>query len=214
MKYLLVSLALVIMSGCISPPSLPQDEADLLRKDLDFLLINKKSGSFYTVKHGDTLWDIAQRYKITLNQLKKVNQDVLKGSNMLSTGMRLFIPGRVVAEADFIWPLQGQVIGRASTHGINIKAFMGQEVRATKSGKVTFVSDRLRGYGKTVIINHQDGFVSMYAYHSEILVKLGDKVKQGQVIARAGKTGRPDEPQLHFRLTRHDKPVNPLDYLH
>jgi len=116
-------------------------------------------------------------------------------------------------EVDFIWPLKGPLLGAASESGINIRAFEGQEVRAVKSGVVTFVSERLRGYGKTVVITHPDGFVSMYAYNSEIVVKIGEEVKQGQVIARASKTGRAQEPQLHFRLTKDDKPVNPINYL-
>lgn len=218
MRYLAISLALVIMLGCASTSRLPDDEANQLRQDLKFL-IPEKSGFFYTVKHGDTLWGIAKKHNIELDQLINANQDVLKGSRVLKTGMRLFIPSRAGSnlpstnEANFVWPLKGRLSHKTSGYGISIKAFTGQDVRATKSGVITFVSDQVQGYGKTIVIRHSGGFASMYAYNSENLVKMNEQVKQGQVIARAGKTGRPDEPRLYFLLMRYDKPVNPLNYL-
>lgn len=214
MKKVIVSVVIFVLFGCASPPSLPKDEAKQLEEEIRSLMY-KQPGFFYTVKRGDTLWSIAQQYNIELDLLINKNQDVLKGSRVIKVGMRLFIPGRSagLAEANFVWPLKGPLIGVAGVNGINIRAFEGQSVRATKSGVVTFVSDHLRGYGKTVVIKHPDGFVSLYAYNSEINVKKGEPVKQGQVIARAGKTGRADKPQLHFRLHKNGQPVNPMHYL-
>jgi murein DD-endopeptidase MepM/ murein hydrolase activator NlpD len=78
---------------------------------------------------------------------------------------------------------------------------------------VTFVSDDMTGYGKVVTIKHSDGFLSFYGYNSEILVKVDQVVKQGDVIARAGKTGRATQPQLYFRLFKGETSVNPMRYL-
>jgi murein DD-endopeptidase MepM/ murein hydrolase activator NlpD len=119
----------------------------------------------------------------------------------------------IVSELGFIWPLQGEVLEPKGTEGINIRAHEGQPVKATKSGIVTFVSDNMTGYGKTVTVKHSDGFISLYAYNSEILVKENQVVKQGDIIAKAGKTGRATHAQLHFRLFKGGTPVNPLNYL-
>ncbi|MFH1231680.1 MAG: M23 family metallopeptidase [Planctomycetota bacterium] len=119
----------------------------------------------------------------------------------------------IVSELGFIWPLQGAILVNEGIEGINIKAYEGQPVKATKSGIVTFVSDNVTGYGKTITIKHSDGFISIYAYNSENLVKIDQIVKQGDIVAKAGKTGRATQPQLHFRLFKNGIPVNPLNYL-
>ena len=71
----------------------------------------------------------------------------------------------------------------------------------------------MKGYGKIIIIDHGDGYQSVYAYNSLNLVKNGDYVKQNQVIAKAGKGGRAVTPSLHFEIRKKDKPRNPFHYL-
>ena len=119
----------------------------------------------------------------------------------------------IVSESGFIMPVQGSVVQDPGTEAINIIASEGQPVKAVKDGIVTFASDDMAGNGKSIIIKHSDGFLSFYAYNSEILVKLNQAVKQGEIIAKVGKTGRATSPQLHFRLFKNDAPVNPLNYL-
>lgn len=123
------------------------------------------------------------------------------------------LPPNLVSEAGFIWPLKGTVLNKLGESGINIKAIAGAPVYAAKSGMVIFVTENFEGYGKLINIKHSDGFISVYAYNSEILVKTNQIVKQGEVIAKAGQTGRAESPQLHFRLFYNEKPVNPLNYL-
>ena len=121
---------------------------------------------------------------------------------------------------EFIWPVQGRVIsifgtrrrGRVSK-GIDIQAPSGTEVRATRSGRVSFVHEGLPGFGKTIILEHANGFASVYAYVKEILVRQGDQVAQRQVIARVGETGRTEVPALHFEIRQNQKAKNPLHYL-
>lgn len=120
---------------------------------------------------------------------------------------------KIRAEHDFVWPIKGTILSNLGVNGITIQAYEGQEVKTVKSGLVSFASEALQGYGQTIIIEHADGFSSFYGYNSEILVEPGDVVKQGQVIARAGRTGRATWPQLHFMLFKGQKPVRPLDYL-
>jgi murein DD-endopeptidase MepM/ murein hydrolase activator NlpD len=124
-------------------------------------------------------------------------------------------PDILKAETDFIWPLKGSIIKKSQVNdmGIAIKAFEGQEIRAVKSGTVAFISPSYEGYGKTIIIRHTDNFISFYAHNSDILVKLNESVKQGQVISRAGHTGRITQPQLGFWLFKNENPVDPLNYL-
>jgi murein DD-endopeptidase MepM/ murein hydrolase activator NlpD len=120
----------------------------------------------------------------------------------------------------FVWPLRGRLISGfgAKDHGmhndgINIAAKRGQPVRAVGGGEVAYVGNELRGFGNLVLIKHDDGWVSLYAHNDTIDVARGDKVRRGQVIARAGNTGGVGEPQLHFELRRDKKPVDPLPYL-
>lgn len=119
----------------------------------------------------------------------------------------------IVSELGFIAPLDGRVMENRGEDGVSFKATEGQPVRAVKSGLVTFVSEDMTGYGKVVTIKHSDGFLSFYAYNSEILVKADQVVKQGEVIAKAGQSGRATQPQLYFRLFKGESPVNPLNYL-
>ena len=73
--------------------------------------------------------------------------------------------------------------------------------------------NELRGYGNLVLIKHSNGLISAYAHCEELLVKRGDSVNRGQVIARVGATGGVSEPQLHFELRRGKKPVDPREFL-
>lgn len=217
MKYVLM-LILVLITGCTVAP-LPYDEEAKLNTDLSFLN-TPKSGIYYKVKEGDTLWKIAKMHNVNLNELIQANQDVLKGGQGIRAGQLLFVPTAkesvqpiVQAESEFIWPVKGAILGTPSENGINIKNTYGAPVVAVKSGVVTYVDEKWPGLGKIVVIKHSDGFTSLYGYNSEIEIKAGDKVKQGQIIAKVGKTGRADEAQLHFKLMKNEQLVNPLSYL-
>lgn len=124
-------------------------------------------------------------------------------------------PKDITAETNFIWPLKGTILKRPRRDdmGLIIKTYRGQTVKAVKSGIVVFVSRAFEGYGEIVVIKHSDGFISFYAHNSEILVAENQTVKQGQVISRAGRSGRANRPQLCFRLFKNERPVDPLSYL-
>ena len=97
--------------------------------------------------------------------------------------------------------------------GINIAVPQGTEVHAAESGRVAYAGNELKGYGNLVLIRHDNGWVSAYAHADQILVKRDDVVRRGQVIAKAGKTGTVDQPQLHFELRQGAKPVDPLPHM-
>lgn len=120
----------------------------------------------------------------------------------------------------FVWPVNGYVanqygakVDRVINKGIDIKSASGTPVRAAKSGRVVYRDPYLKGYGKTVIIDHGNGYQTVYSYNSDILVKVGDVVDQNFVIARVGTTGRAGEPMLHFEIRRDGQPLDPESYL-
>jgi murein DD-endopeptidase MepM/ murein hydrolase activator NlpD len=124
------------------------------------------------------------------------------------------------ASSRFRWPARGRLIASFGkrpdgTHndGINIAVPQGTEVHAAESGRVAYAGDELKGYGNLVLIRHSNGWVSAYAHADQVLVKRDDVVRRGQVIAKAGKTGTVDQPQLHFELRQGAKPVDPLPHL-
>jgi len=120
----------------------------------------------------------------------------------------------------FLWPVRGHVLaayGSRSdgTHndGINIAAPRGAAVQAADAGVVAYTGNELRGYGNLVLVKHTNGWISAYAHCDTILVKRGDRVARGEVIARVGSTGNVSEPQLHFELRRGQHPVDPREFL-
>jgi murein DD-endopeptidase MepM/ murein hydrolase activator NlpD len=120
----------------------------------------------------------------------------------------------------FRWPVKGRVIagfgpktGGAQNDGINLAVPEGTPVKAADDGVVAYAGNELKGYGNLVLIRHANGFVSAYAHASELLVKRGDTIKRGQVIAHAGQTGNVTSPQLHFEIRKGSTPVDPAQYL-
>jgi len=105
------------------------------------------------------------------------------------------------------------ITGEVHFHqGIDIAASQGTPIRAVKDGTVEF-SGTMSGYGKVVILRHQNGLSTLYAHSSKLAVKAGDQVRQGQVVGAVGSTGRSTGPHLHFEVRRDGKAVNPLMYL-
>lgn len=115
------------------------------------------------------------------------------------------------------WPAKGVVIGRFSSNGslnkgIDIAGELGEPILAASYGSVVYAGSGLRGYGELVIIKHSDTYVSAYGHNRRLLVREGQQVKVGQVIAEMGSTGT-DRVKLHFEIRRQGKPVEPLQYL-
>ncbi len=120
----------------------------------------------------------------------------------------------------FAWPAQGQVIspfgskpGGLQNDGINIALPRGAPVRAAENGVVAYAGTEIRGFGNLLLIKHDGGWMSAYGHNDQLLVKQGDKVKRGQLVAKAGATGAVSSPQLHFELRKAGGAVDPLAYL-
>ena len=120
------------------------------------------------------------------------------------------------AAPEFRWPVHGRVIlaFKAGTNdGINIAVPEGTSVKAAEAGVVAYAGSELKGYGNLVLIRHPNGFVSAYANNSELMVKRGDTITRGQLIAKSGQTGNVTSAQLHFELRKGSTPVDPTGYL-
>ena len=123
--------------------------------------------------------------------------------------------------AKWLWPVkQGEVLSyfgaprRTHRHqGIDIRGRSGQPVRAARPGRVTYSGSGMRGYGKTVIVDHGHGLSSLYAHNSSLQVRKGQRVERGEIIAKVGRTGNASTEHCHFEIRRRDKPVDPLGYL-
>jgi murein DD-endopeptidase MepM/ murein hydrolase activator NlpD len=120
----------------------------------------------------------------------------------------------------FRWPVRGRVItgfgtktGGQQNDGINISVPEGTSVKAAEDGVVAYSGNELKGYGNLVLVRHSGGYVTAYAHASEVLVKRGDRVKRGQIIARSGKTGSVAAPQLHFEIRKGSSPIDPMQFL-
>jgi lipoprotein NlpD len=116
---------------------------------------------------------------------------------------------------DFAWPARGRVTGvfsEPNNKGLDIAGKPGDPVLAAAGGRVMYTGTGIRGYGKLIVIKHDNNFNSVYAHNREILVKEGQTVTRGQRIAELGDTDA-DAPKLHFEIRKSGKPVDPAKYL-
>ena len=100
-----------------------------------------------------------------------------------------------------------------SNDGINLAVPEGTPIKAAEDGVVAYSGNELKGYGNLVLVRHSNGYVTAYAHASEVLVKRGDTIKRGQIIAKSGQSGEVGSPQLHFEIRKGSSPVDPLQFL-
>ena len=118
------------------------------------------------------------------------------------------------------WPVQGRITsafgsdnGGRPNGGIDISVPQGTPVKAAENGVVIYAGDGLKELGKTILVRHSDGIVTVYGHVGEIDVKRGQEIKRGQKIASSGMSGAAKQPQLHFEVRKNSEPVNPTTYL-
>jgi len=129
--------------------------------------------------------------------------------------------GPAASSADWIWPVERARIlsyfgarRRGHAHGgIDVGGEAGEPVLASRSGRVVYSGSGMRGYGKTVIIDHGDGLRSLYAHNTKLLVRAGQHVEQGTPVALLGRTGNATTEHCHFEIRRGDRPLDPLLFL-
>jgi lipoprotein NlpD len=115
----------------------------------------------------------------------------------------------------WMWPSDGRIIAtfdEGKNKGIDIAGKLGQQVMAAGSGKVMYAGSGIRGYGNLVIVKHSNSLLSAYAHNRAIVVKEGQSVTKGQVIAEMGDSDA-DTVKLHFEIRQQGKPVDPSKFL-
>jgi murein DD-endopeptidase MepM/ murein hydrolase activator NlpD len=177
-------VALACLAGCetVAPTTVVRQPP---------VILPAVEGSYHLVQPGETLWRIARSYGVDLQTLATVNR--LSHPTRLAVGQRLFIP-LPPQSSRFFWPLRGTLAPSSGSAGIEITAPPGTLVRAARSGRVAVATPRLSGWGATVLLDHFDGHVSVYANLERLLVAPGTTVRQGMPVGRVG--GEP----LHFEI--------------
>ncbi|MGM0471243.1 MAG: peptidoglycan DD-metalloendopeptidase family protein [Bacillota bacterium] len=186
----------------------------------------------YQISSGDTLTELAKRYNSDVKEIKELNR---LSNDSIRTGQTIKIPRRSENSKNrqqkvnsyrsrFIWPVQGKITSSygqrvhpitSENHfhgGIDISVPKGSTVKAAAGGRV-ITSSWVKGFGKTVIIAHDERTKTLYAHNSQLLVRSGEHVNQGQRIARSGSTGRSTGPHLDFRIFVNEDTINPLQKL-
>lgn len=117
----------------------------------------------------------------------------------------------------FRWPVQGRVQSKfgpradgSNNDGLDIIVPLGTDVLAAEAGEVVYTGDGIPSFGNLVLLRHANGYVTAYAHTDKVLVRRGEKVRRGQTIAKAGKTGQVDQPMLHFEVRQGQTPVDPM----
>ncbi|HEY2231626.1 MAG TPA: M23 family metallopeptidase [Xanthobacteraceae bacterium] len=124
------------------------------------------------------------------------------------------------AALKFDWPVRGQVvagfgsrINGQQNHGIDVAVPEDTSIKAAEAGVVVYSGNQLKSFGNLLLVRHPNGYVTVYAHAKELLVKAGDEIKRGQIIAKAGRTGDADRPEVHFEIRKASTPVDPMPYL-
>lgn len=211
-----------------------EDNPDFLSVG-DELTILPVSGVYHTVAKGETLEEIAAYYKVKVEDITQYEGNYMQEPYTISVGQKLIVPGgekprkvRTVTawagsvpagatkgSGTFGYPISGYVSqGYHEYHiGLDIAAPKGTPVKAADSGYVAIAARQDSGYGLYVVIDHGNGFQTLYAHFSAITVKVGQSVTKGQQIGLCGSTGKSTGPHVHFEIKLNGVRRNPAAYL-
>jgi murein DD-endopeptidase MepM/ murein hydrolase activator NlpD len=211
-----------------------EDNPDYL--DLgDVLTILPVSGVYHTVVEGDTLESIAEQYKAQVEDMISYEGNYMQEPYTVTVGHKVIVPGgrkpykvrHVVAWSGpipegakrgtgiFGWPMTGWISQRYHEYhpAADIAGSEGTSIKAADSGYVAVVGRNDTGYGRYVLIDHGNGFQTLYAHLSVLFVEVGQSVGKGQTIGLCGSTGKSTGPHVHFEIKLNGVRRNPLIYL-
>ena len=205
------------------------------------LKIPPVSGVVHKVARGETVYSISKKYSASSQAIVDfpfnsfaddetfalaVGQDLVvpdgKMPNVIPWSPSLYVvqttpnAGSVTATGQFIWPIGGIITQRFVWYhkGLDIATTYGTPILAADSGRVVVAGwPANEGYGNRVMIDHGNGYVTLYAHMAKVSVSVGQTVKRGDQIGQEGSTGRSTGPHLHFEIRRGGVAINPGDYL-
>lgn len=158
---------------------------------------------------------LSTKVSVELENYKKLYTDIQKYKDRLE-----YIPAITPIDANKYWVSSAYgyrsdpfTSSKTFHSGIDLAAWRGTAVHASAKGKVVFAKMSYGGYGNLIKIDHGNGIITKYAHLNDIFVKKGDTVERGQRIGRVGSTGRSAGPHLHYEISLHGKPVNPIPYM-
>ena len=148
--------------------------------------------------------------KVVATPVKKISSDPTKKLPKINAR----------SSSKFSWPVRGKILSNYGAKssglfndGINIGATRGTAVKAAENGVVAYAGNEVKGMGNLIIIQHEDGWMTVYAHMDSMVVRRGARVSVGQQIGTVGETGKVDSPQLHFEIRKGTKAYNPTQYL-
>ena len=161
---------------------------------------------------------VVQEKHERLIEPQKPSQPTVKEEKKKSENLTVSETPKATGINNLRWPLKGRILekfgqGNPKNNGIDIMAPEGTVVKAAENGVVIYAGDKLKEFGNTILIQHEQNLVTIYGNNAKILVKRGQTVHRGQKIAISGKTGNAIIPQLHFEIRKNFTPVDPLHYL-
>jgi murein DD-endopeptidase MepM/ murein hydrolase activator NlpD len=188
------------------------------KKEVD----NKLAKGVKKLKQAGKDGKIQVKKRVAILNNDVISEEVSDSKVLTAAVDEIIIEGKkvpiYVATGDFLRPSRGSLSSRFGSRwgrmheGIDFAASTGSPIYAADSGKVTFAGTR-SGYGLCVMINHGNGYQTLYGHASKLLVKAGQSVKKGERIANVGSTGRSTGPHLHFEVRKNGVPKNPLNYI-
>lgn len=195
----------------------PAEKVDRMKKKSDIakILVVVAAiflfGCAYEMETPKFIQELAAIRQEKFDKLEKANERVL-----ISLRQHRILKAHQQA---YIWPVsQGRLTSKFGRRwgrhheGIDIAAPTGTSVRAARAGKVIYSGNAIGGYGNMIVVNHGGNFRTVYAHNKKNLVRRGAFVKQGEVIALMGSTGRSSGPHLHFEVRQGSKSYNPLHF--
>lgn len=169
--------------------------------------------------------NLLKNVKNKQGELEKLIEELRRSRDELEQFIKRMASSSVTGEVgSFLWPTRGTVTSKFGTiidpvygtkllnNGIDIRANEGSSVVASYQGIVVY-ADRFYGYGNIIIIDHENGYHTLYAHLSVINVLNGERVNQGEIIGKVGSTGMVSEPTLHFEIRRDGRSIDPLTLL-
>lgn len=189
------------------------DEAEQERSKKDKLLAAIRDKRNYYNKLIEELEESSERLR------ELIKKDEEKELSYISPGK-----GFMALKRRLPWPVKGEILAPFGQYkdpkfniptfrkGVEIKADRGDTVLSVAEGRVVY-ADWFKGYGLLLIVNHGDGYHTLYAHLSEIFNKTGDIIKERQAIGKSGESGLLNEPSLYFEIRHKGKPIDPLEWL-